>query len=76
MNTKGTNKRLAEKQSTFFGKNRRQKLTRKRRNFIQTDIPKATAEKSKTILAIAAILTGVLWVTSVFAIAVSLQFPV
>ena len=76
MNMKRTNERLAEKHSTFFGKSRRQKLNRKRRNFIQTDIPKAALEKSKTSLAIAAILTGVLWLTSVFAIAVSLQFPV
>ena len=76
MNTKTHKRRqLAEKQTRFSRKHRGIKLTKSRRNFVSSIVPKAGLRKEKANLVIAALVTGSLWVASLWVIAGSLQIP-
>jgi len=76
MNTK-THKRsqLAEKQTRFSRKHRRNKLTQGRRNFVGVTVSTVELRREKANLVIAALVTGSLWVASLWVIAGSLQLP-
>ena len=76
MNTEARKKRqLAEKQNRFSRKHRRIKLAKSRRNFVSSIVPKAGLRKEKANLVIAALVTGSLWVASLWVVAGSLQLP-
>ena len=76
MNTKAQKRRqLAERQARFSRKYRGNKLTQGRRNFVGRAVPAADLRREKTNLIIAAMVTGSLWVASLWAIAASLQLP-
>ena len=76
MNTKAHKRRqLAEKQTRFSRKHRGNKLTQGRRNFVGSTVPTAELRREKANLVIAALVTGSLWVASLWVIAGSLQIP-
>jgi len=76
MNTKTHKKRqLAEKQTRFSRKHRRNKLTQGRRNFVGVTVPTVKLRREKANLIIAAMVTCSLWVASLWVIAGSLQIP-
>ena len=76
MNTKTHKKRqLAEKQTRFSRKHRGNKLTQGRRNFVGSTVPTVELRREKTNLVIATLVTGSLWVASLWIIAGSLQIP-
>ena len=76
MNTKAHKRRqLAEKQARFSRKYRGNKLTQGRRNFVGSVVPTANLRREKANLVIAAMVTGSLWVASLWVIAASLQLP-
>ena len=76
MNTKAHKRRqLAETQTRFSRKHRGNKLTQGRRNFVGREAPTADLRREKANLIIAAMVTGSLWVASLWVIAGSLQFP-
>ena len=76
MNTKAHKRRkLAEKQTRFSRKNRGNKLTQGRRNFVGREAPRADLRREKANLIIAAMVTCSLWVASLWVIAGSLQIP-
>ena len=76
MNTKAHKRRkLAEKQTRFSRKHRRDKLTQSRRNFVGRETPRSDLRREKANLIIAAMVTGSLWVASLWVIAGSLQIP-
>ena len=56
-------------------KNRGNKLTQGRRNFVGREAPRADLRREKANLIIAAMVTGSLWVASLWVIAGSLQIP-
>ena len=76
MNTKAHKKRqLVERQARFSRKYRGHKLTQGRRNFVGREAPTADLRREKANLIIAAMVTGSLWVASLWVIAGSLQIP-
>ena len=76
MDTKTHKRRqLAEKQTRFSRKHRRNKLTQGRRNFVGVSVPTTELRREKANLIIAALVTGILWVASLWVIAMSLQLP-
>ena len=76
MNTKAHKRRqLAEKQTRFSRKHRGNKLTQGRRNFVGSTVPTVELRREKTNLVIATLVTGSLWVASLWIIAGSLQIP-
>ena len=76
MNTKAHRRRqLAEKQTRFSRKHRGNKLTQGRRNFVGSTVPTAELRREKTNLVIATLVTGSLWVASLWVIAGRLQLP-
>ena len=76
MNTKVHKRRqLAEKQTRFSRKHRGNKLTQGRRNFVGSTVPTVELRREKTNLVIATLVTGSLWVASLWIIAGSLQIP-
>ena len=76
MNTKAHKKRqLVERQARFSRKNRGNKLTQGRRNFIGRAAPTTDLRREKANLVIAAIMTGSLWVAFLWVVAASLQIP-
>ena len=76
MNTKAHKRRqLAEKQTRFSRKHRGNKLNQGRRNFVGREAPAADLRREKANLIIAAMVTGSLWVASLWVIAGSLQIP-
>lgn len=76
MNTKAHKRRqLAEKQIRFSRKHRGNKLTQGRRNFVGIEAPTAGLRREKANLIIATMMTGSLWVASLWVIAGSLQIP-
>ena len=76
MNTKTHKRRqVAEKQTRFSRKHRRNKLTQGRRNFVGVSVPTTELRREKANLIIAAMVTGSLWVASLWVIAASLQLP-
>ena len=76
MNTKAHKRRqLAEKQTRFSRKHRGNKLNQGRRNFVSRTVPAADLRREKANLIIAALVTGILWVASLWVIAGSLQLP-
>ena len=76
MNTKTHKRRqLAGKQTRFSRKHRRDNLTQGRRNFVGREAPRADLRREKANLIIAAMVTGSLWVASLWVIAGSLQIP-
>ena len=76
MNTKAHKRRkLAEKQPRFSRKHRGNKLTQGRRNFVGVTVPTVKLRREKANLIIAAMVTGGLWVASLWVIAGSLQIP-
>ena len=76
MNTKLNNKRrLTEKQPSFSRIRRGNKSTQGRRSFVGGEASPAALRKEKANLVIAAIVTGSLWLASLWVIATSLQLP-
>ncbi len=76
MNTKAHKRRqLAEKKTRFSRKHRGNKLTQGRRNFVGSTVPTVELRREKTNLVIATLVTGSLWVASLWIIAGSLQIP-
>ena len=76
MNTKTHKRRqLAEKQTRFSRKHRRDNLTQGRRNFVGRAVPAADLRREKANLIISAVVTGSLWVACLWVIAASLQVP-
>ena len=76
MNTKAHKRRqLAEKQTRFSRKYRGNKLTQGRRNFVGSTVPNASLRREKAYLVIAAMMTGSLWVASLWVITSRLPLP-
>ena len=76
MNTKAHKRRqLAEKKARFSRKHRGNKLTKGRRNFVGSTVP--TIElREKANLVIATLVTGSLWVASLWVIAGVCKFRI
>ncbi len=76
MNTSNINERRLAKKKPSFSRNRRgTKSTQGRRDFVGGDIPATTLQEARANLIIAAIVTGSLWLASLWVIAGSLQLP-